>query len=83
MAAAAAPGENHDGPLFTHVSKRSSPASRLADELARRDFIYLVLILSLFGKAGWFLVMAAAGAPIFFLGLIGISLAERSIGSTA
>jgi phosphatidylglycerophosphate synthase len=66
-----------DGPLFTNVSRRSSRMSRVADELARRDFIYLVLILSAFGKAHWFLVMAAVGAPIYFLVLVGIALGER------
>ena len=66
-----------EGPLFTHVSTSSSRMSRVADELSRRDFIYLVLILSLFGKANWFLVMAAVGAPIFFLGLVALALAEE------
>jgi phosphatidylglycerophosphate synthase len=66
-----------DGPLFTSVSQRSSRLSRVADELSRRDFIYLVLILSAFGKAHWFLVMAAVGAPIYFLVLVGLALSER------
>ena len=51
--------------------------SRVADELSRRDFIYLVLILSFFGKANWFLAMAAVGAPIFFFVLVGLALTER------
>jgi 1L-myo-inositol 1-phosphate cytidylyltransferase / CDP-L-myo-inositol myo-inositolphosphotransferase len=66
-----------DGPLFTSVSQRSTRLSRVADELSRRDFIYLVLILSAFGKAHWFLVMAAVGAPIYFLVLVGLALSER------
>ncbi len=65
-----------DGPLFTSVSERSTRLSRIADELSRRDFIYLVLILSAFGKAQWFLVMAAVGAPIYFLVLVGLALSE-------
>ena len=69
--------EPTDGPLFTHVSRSSSRISRVADELSRRDFIYLVLILSFFGKANWFLAMAAVGAPIFFFVLVGLALAER------
>jgi phosphatidylglycerophosphate synthase len=72
-----APAQPKDGPLFTNVSRSSSRMSRVADELARRDFIYLVLILSAFGKAHWFLVMAAVGAPIYFLVLVGIALGER------
>ena len=59
-----------EGPLFTGVVTSDTAVSRVADALSRRDFIYLVLALSLFGKAGWFLVLAAAGAPIFFLVLV-------------
>jgi 1L-myo-inositol 1-phosphate cytidylyltransferase / CDP-L-myo-inositol myo-inositolphosphotransferase len=67
-----------EGPLFTSVAgSRPSRLSRIADALSRRDFIYLVLILSLFGKARWFLVLAAAGAPVYFLALTVIALAER------
>ena len=69
--------QSKDGPLFTTVSRRSSRMSRVADDLSRRDFIYLVLILSAFGKVHWFLVMAAVGAPIYFLILVGIALGER------
>jgi phosphatidylglycerophosphate synthase len=66
-----------EGPLFTSVVRFSDSAlSRAADALSRRDFIYLVLILSAFGKASWFLVLAAVGAPIFFLALVGIALRE-------
>jgi phosphatidylglycerophosphate synthase len=45
-----------------------SPLSaRLAGALASRDFIYLLMLCSAFGKASWFLVMTAVGTPIFFL----------------
>jgi phosphatidylglycerophosphate synthase len=73
----AARAARQEGPLFTSVSQRSTRLSRVADELSRRDFIYLVLILSAFGKAHWFLVMAAVGAPIYFLVLVGLALSER------
>ena len=76
-----AAAEPEGGPLFTNVSQRSSRMSRIADELSRRDFIYLVLILSAFGKAHWFLVMAAVGAPIYFLVLVGIALGERRVAA--
>jgi 1L-myo-inositol 1-phosphate cytidylyltransferase / CDP-L-myo-inositol myo-inositolphosphotransferase len=59
-----------DGPLFTSVAETESAASRIADVLSRRDFIYLVLALALFGKANWFLVLSAVGAPVFFLALV-------------
>lgn len=54
------------------VSRRSSTAptdatARLADAVANRDFIYLVLLLACFGKAHWFLVLVALGTPIFML----------------
>ncbi len=61
-----------EGPLFTSVATTESAVSRVADALSRRDFIYLVLALSLFGKASWFLLLSAAGAPIFFLVLVAL-----------
>jgi hypothetical protein len=67
------------GRAAVHVGRGLGPValSRVADALSRRDFIYLVLILSLFGKARWFLVLAAVGAPVYFLALTAIALAER------
>lgn len=67
-----------EGPLFTSVSRSGeSRLSRMADAMARRDFIYLVVLLSAVGKAHWVLVLAAVGAPIFFFVLLGIAWAER------
>jgi len=66
------------GPLFTSVS--SAPSNRLAqllDATSRRDFFYLVLVLALFGKSNWFLLLAALGAPIFFILLVFLALRER------
>jgi phosphatidylglycerophosphate synthase len=68
-------------PQFTSVSRApATRLSRMADALARRDFIYLVVVLSAFGKAHWFLVMAAIGAPGFFLALVVIDLSSRRLG---
>ena len=56
------------GPLYTSVS--AEPSGRLAkvlDALSRRDFVYLVLVLSAFGKANWFLALTAVGAPVFLV----------------
>jgi phosphatidylglycerophosphate synthase len=65
------------GPLFTSVSKSGrSWLSQMADALARRDFIYLVVLLSAAGKANWFLVLAGIGAPIFFLVLLTVAATE-------
>ena len=61
-----------EGPLFTDVSAVEAPISRIANALAKRDFIYLILALSLFGKANWFLVASAAGAPAYFFVLFAL-----------
>lgn len=67
-----------EGPLFTSVSRSpDSPFSRLADALARRDFLYLLVVLAAFGKERWFLAMAALGSPIYFLLLLAIARAGR------
>ncbi len=71
-------GKTAAGPVYTSVS--SGPANsltRLLDGLSRRDFIYLVFALSLFGEAAWFLVPTAIGAPVF---LALVLLAARRAG---
>src|SRR5258705_8204128 len=46
-----------EGPLFRSVSRSPDARfSRLADALARRDFLYLLVILAALGKVHWFLV---------------------------
>jgi hypothetical protein len=73
------------GPLFTSVvgprsqGDESNPIERIADQLARRDFIYLVIALALAGKADWFLRMGAIGAPLYFLALTALSLKNSPI----
>jgi phosphatidylglycerophosphate synthase len=70
--------KDNAGPLYTSVS--AAPGRRLArllDALSRRDFIYLVVACALFGKAGWFLVLAGLGAPIFFVLLLVLAARER------
>ncbi len=70
-----------DGPQFTSVTAGPATSfSRLADALARRDFIYLVILLSAFGRAHWFLALAAAGAPLFFFFLVAIEASGRRLG---
>lgn len=70
-----------EGPLYTTVSRGPSAGlGRLLDALSRRDFIYLVLLLSLFGKADWFLAVTAIGAPVFFVMLLVVAARE---GATA
>jgi hypothetical protein len=71
------PNKN-DGPLFTSVTTEPGQSlARILDAASRRDFIYLVVILALFGKSNWFLVLAAVGAPIFCLLLLFLALRER------
>ena len=66
------------GPLFTSVATMPGETlARMLDAASRRDFIYLVLFLALFGKSNWFLVLAAAGAPIFFLLLVFLAAREH------
>jgi phosphatidylglycerophosphate synthase len=45
----------------------AGPPGRLADAVANRDFIYLVLVLACFGRAHWFLIPVALGTPIFMM----------------
>jgi phosphatidylglycerophosphate synthase len=45
----------------------AGPPGRLADAVANRDFIYLVLALACFGLAHWFLIPVALGTPIFMM----------------
>jgi phosphatidylglycerophosphate synthase len=57
----------------------SALSRRVADRLVHRDFIYLILVLSLAGRAHWFVALTAVGAPLFlvFLAWLGHRPAER------
>jgi len=50
--------------------------ARVLDSASRRDFIYLVLLLALFGKSNWFLLLAGLGAPVYFLLVLILALRE-------
>ncbi len=66
-------------PAFTSVVRsRTSTVARIMDGLGNRDFIYLVLLLSVFGKVYWFLPFVAVGSPIFSLVLLHLSHKDRS-----
>ncbi len=68
------------GSLFTSVSAEPErPLARALDAASRRDFIYLVLLLALFGKSNWFLLLAALGAPIYFCLVIFLAARERFV----
>jgi phosphatidylglycerophosphate synthase len=71
------------GPLYTSVA--AEPGKRFAqtlDALSRRDFIYLVIALALFGHADWFLLLTAIGAPVFFFLLVFLAIREGSGAET-
>jgi len=67
-----------DGPLFTSVSNFGGGGlTRIMDALARRDFIYLVVLFAVFGKASWFVALAAVGSPLFLVLLLWNGHQER------
>jgi hypothetical protein len=73
-----------DGVLFTSVSASPDrPLSRLLDAASRRDFIYLVILLALFGRSNWFLVAAAIGAPVYFFLVLFAARASALAGAAA
>jgi phosphatidylglycerophosphate synthase len=66
------------GPLLTTVSpSHRSRLTEVLDAVARRDFIYIVMVLALFGKGYWFLAAASVGTPGFFLALLFVALTSR------
>ena len=62
----------------TAVGVDATWAARLAEAFSSRDFIYLVVVLSAFGLAHWFLIFASVGTPIFFLLLLSIGARRRA-----
>jgi len=56
-----------------------SPAGRVAEALSHRDFIYLIVVLALFGQAHWFLALAAVGTPSFLLLFLLASRARHTV----
>jgi phosphatidylglycerophosphate synthase len=67
------------GPLYTSVA--AEPGKHFAqtlDALSRRDFIYLVIAMALFGRVDWFLLLTAVGAPIFLFLLVFLAARERA-----
>lgn len=68
------------GPLYTSVStsKNDARLSKMLDDLSRRDFIYLVFAMSVFGQAHWFVAMTGIGAPIFLILVLGLAAINAS-----
>ena len=65
--------------MFRHTVEDSALpeawSGRLAGALASRDFIYVVVLLSAFGLARWFLLIGSVGTPAF--ALLALYLAMR------
>jgi phosphatidylglycerophosphate synthase len=55
----------------------ASATDRVAEAMAHRDFIYLVVLLAALGRVDWFLALAAAGTPIFLLLLLWVGASRR------
>jgi hypothetical protein len=55
----------------------ASRTDRLTEAFAHRDFIYLVVVLSAFGRADVFLILASVGTPIFLGLLLWVGAARR------
>ena len=68
------------GPLYTSVStsEDNKKLSKMLDDLSRRDFIYLVFAMSVFGQAHWFVAMTGIGAPIFLILVIVLAVKNAS-----
>ena len=66
------------GPLYTSVARGPSRRfAKLLDALSRRDFIYGVVVLAIFGWVKYFLLLSAIGAPGFFVALVYLAIKER------
>jgi Phosphatidylglycerophosphate synthase len=60
-----------------------SAGARMADALANRDFIYLIIALAAFGRSAWFLVLVAVGTPCFrAAAALGRPATEEHVGVT-
>jgi len=55
----------------------ASATDRIAEAMAHRDFIWVVVTLAAFGRVDWFLVLTTAGAPIFLLLLLWVGAGRR------
>ena len=67
-----------EGPMFqTVVQEPDTAFAKVADALAKRDFLYLVVILSALHWQRYFLALAAVGSPAYFLVLVALSAGKR------
>ena len=62
----------------TTVGADAAWIARFAEAFSHRDFIYLVIALSAFGRAHVFLILASIGTPIFFGLLLWVGARRRA-----
>jgi len=62
----------------TSVGADATWIARFAEAFSHRDFIYLVIALSAFGRAHVFLILASIGTPIFFALLLWVGARRRA-----
>jgi len=62
----------------TTVGADAAWIARFAEAFSHRDFIYLVIALSAFGRAHVFLILASIGTPIFFALLLWVGARRRA-----
>jgi phosphatidylglycerophosphate synthase len=74
----AAARQSRDIMLDTAVGGDAMWIARFAEAFSSRDFIYLVIVMSAFGKAHWFLILASIGTPIFFGLLLWVRARRRA-----
>jgi phosphatidylglycerophosphate synthase len=55
-------------------------AGAVLGTLGSAGFVYLVILLALFGRSNWFLVMAGIGAPIYFFLVLFAARPQGSLG---
>ncbi len=58
---------------------RRSRMALVLDAVSGRDFIYVVMVLAVFGKAYWFLAAACLGTPGFFVAAVVAALGTRRL----
>jgi phosphatidylglycerophosphate synthase len=64
-----------NGQLLTSLSGRSDHGlGRALDAMSSREFIYFLPIVTFFGQTHWIVVLAAVGAPTFFLVLVALAM---------
>jgi phosphatidylglycerophosphate synthase len=56
--------------------------ARLIEAFSHRDFIYLILILSAFGHAQWFIALAAAGTPLFLALMLWVDRQSEALAAS-